>query len=477
MFPLLYATLQTTRLGRLARQLRREEEGANLVLLSLMLVVLLGFAGLAIDGSNVYFQQQRMQIAADAAALGGARQLALNADHDTVDATIRELAFANYADAVTWTLINNDRGVHVTASRTFEAFFAQLYGYDTFTVSAQAEAQYEPVTGTDNLFPLTLDCDCIDEENPLPVSNEIGDPVYDDLNPDDDDSAESSTPISGTVSFEDTVQSQYEITFLSHVGNTWTYQVRELAGHDLSHWNLGIDTCLSQVVSSDPPGAELGVDGSTGFNGIKWNVNDDFSIGVFSFTLDGDYPAGVVEAQVKAANQAGTVPIRGPICDGTDGGDGGGTPVDGICLPAIDFEVDDAGASLVAGQIVDNEFASWGVHVTTLSPTNHPAMIFDSANPTGNDPDLGSPHQDFGGPGQGVGGGAGAPGRNSAPLGKVLIVAESNNPSNPDDAANGGSVVMTFDFPVRVDEVHILDIDDASAAGTVKAYSDLGGGN
>ena len=32
-----------------------------------------------------------------------------------------------------------------------------------------------------------------------------------------------------------------------------------------------------------------------------------------------------------------------------------------------------------------------------------PAMIFDSSNPTGDDDDLGTPNEDFGGPGVGKG--------------------------------------------------------------------------
>ena len=49
-----------------------------------------------------------------------------------------------------------------------------------------------------------------------------------------------------------------------------------------------------------------------------------------------------------------------------------------LCLPILDFETDTAGAALVAGQIIDTEWAAWGVRVTTSSPSNHPAMIFNS---------------------------------------------------------------------------------------------------
>ena len=56
-----------------------------------------------------------------------------------------------------------------------------------------------------------------------------------------------------------------------------------------------------------------------------------------------------------------------------------------MCLPTIDFEIGDDGISLVTGQVIDDEYEGWGVHVTTDDPANHPAMIFDSANPTGGD--------------------------------------------------------------------------------------------
>src|SRR5690606_29451052 len=36
-------------------------------------------------------------------------------------------------------------------------------------------------------------------------------------------------------------------------------------------------------------------------------------------------------------------------------------------------------------------------------------------------------------------------------------------------------LIFTFDYPVRVDEVKILDIDNADAAGTIRAYRDSAG--
>jgi len=110
--------------------------------------------------------------------------------------------------------------------------------------------------------------------------------------------------------------SQYEIKLQSHNGNTWTYFVREVAGKSLSHWNVGIQSCMDKgaVINSSPKGDET--DGSTGFKGIKWDVGDGFTEGTFSVTLDADYPKVTVEAQAKAGKKGNerTGDVMGPDC-------------------------------------------------------------------------------------------------------------------------------------------------------------------
>ncbi|MCJ7548509.1 MAG: hypothetical protein MUQ30_02365, partial [Anaerolineae bacterium] len=71
----------------------------------------------------------------------------------------------------------------------------------------------------------------------------------------------------------------------------------------------------------------------------------------------------------------------------------------GSCSWVLDFESDASGNKLSRGQVIDDEWALFGIHITTDNPTSHPAMIFDSTQPTGYDWDLGSPNEDFGGPG------------------------------------------------------------------------------
>ena len=55
-----------------------------------------------------------------------------------------------------------------------------------------------------------------------------------------------------------------------------------------------------------------------------WDVNDSFSEGVFSSTLDDDYEVGTVQALVKAGRKYATKDIAGPNCDLAGGGGGGG---------------------------------------------------------------------------------------------------------------------------------------------------------
>ena len=134
------------------------------------------------------------------------------------------------------------------------------------------------------------------------------------------------------------------------------------------------------------------------------------------------------------------------------------TVEDGQTTPTcrtIDFE------NLSAGTIVSNQIA--GMTIATNDPA-YPAMIFDSSNPTGGDLDLGTPNVDFGGPGRGAGGRTGGSGENTVALGNVLIISEDGDSSDPDDNAGGGQLIFTFDSPVTVESIVLLDLDDGTSA-------------
>jgi len=149
------------------------------------------------------------------------------------------------------------------------------------------------------------------EDTAAPNEDETA-PNEDEAAPDEDEAAPDEDSVVLITLLDD--KSKYRITLLSHEGPTWNYRVEEVEGKDLSHWNLGIGSCIN-VESSSPQAADE--DGSTGFVGLKWDVNDDFTVGDFSITLDENYPysKGTIQVQAKAGsgiqNQGD---IKGPVC-------------------------------------------------------------------------------------------------------------------------------------------------------------------
>ncbi|KAF5056625.1 putative Flp pilus-assembly TadE/G-like protein [anaerobic digester metagenome] len=60
---------------KIVKKILKEEDGQALVLVALMMVVLIGFAAIAVDIGMVTWQKSNLQNAADAAALAGAMDL------------------------------------------------------------------------------------------------------------------------------------------------------------------------------------------------------------------------------------------------------------------------------------------------------------------------------------------------------------------------------------------------------------------
>jgi Flp pilus assembly protein TadG len=113
-----------------------------------------------------------------------------------------------------------------------------------------------------------------------------------------------------------TAEASYNVQFRGATNHgdgtsTWTYYVEELSGKDLSHWTLGLPSCVSVERTSVTPsqGVEYGLDPTTGVNGIKWDTTDNFSSGEFSFTFTaincdgGSVEVGETTAAVKTGGQ------------------------------------------------------------------------------------------------------------------------------------------------------------------------------
>ena len=67
----------------------------------------------------------------------------------------------------------------------------------------------------------------------------------------------------------------------------------------------------------------------------------------------------------------------------------------------------------------------------------------------------------------GSGGAVNGGGPNEHSLGNILIISEDGDASDPDDEWQGGDLIFTFDEPVRIDHLELLDIDSDENGGSV----------
>jgi hypothetical protein len=145
--------------------------------------------------------------------------------------------------------------------------------------------------------------------------------------------------------------------------------------------------------------------------------------------------------------------------------DDGEVIVPSPCLAVLDFDTDGNGNPLLQGTPITNQWANYGLTITTDNARNNgpdQGIIFNSAIPTGGDTDLGTPNQIYSGPGIGSGGVT-----NYKAEGNILIIAENVNDNNndgrvdnPDDEAQGGTITFNFDPTATVDSIVLIDVDD-----------------
>jgi Flp pilus assembly protein TadG len=129
-------------------RVRRDESGIALIWMSLFLMVLIGFAALAVDIGHGYMVAQRAQNAADAAALAGT--IYLPGDLTTAQNTAQSVASANgFTDGANGVTVSAVRSVtvsqlEVTVTQDVKTWFAKALGFSTMHVSRTAVADYRP---------------------------------------------------------------------------------------------------------------------------------------------------------------------------------------------------------------------------------------------------------------------------------------------------------------------------------------------
>lgn len=122
---------------------RRSDRGFVLAWLALMLTVLIGFAGFAVDLGNWYLNASRAQNAADAAALGGV--VFLPAQLGTAESVAFELAEGHGYPSEDVTVGRGERPnqLEVSVSREVSNFFVSLFGINSTTITRSATAEFE----------------------------------------------------------------------------------------------------------------------------------------------------------------------------------------------------------------------------------------------------------------------------------------------------------------------------------------------
>jgi len=150
------------------------------------------------------------------------------------------------------------------------------------------------------------------------------------------------------------------------------------------------------------------------------------------------------------------------------------------CAAVCDGEITVTFETASAGNVVDSIFDENGCGPVGIFGFNqeldaNAARIFDSSRPTGGDVDLGTPHEDFGGPGIGRGpgrsrgGGAESDYPNDLPLGNVLIIDEDLVGEPDDTGAMSGYLDLNFSAlgggTVRVTALDVMDIEPHQVSG------------
>ena len=163
----------------------RRERGQILPLAALMLVVLLGIGAFAIDIGYAYYAKRQLQSAADAAALAGAQDLpnaatavatATSYGAANTPANLASFAFTYQTKCTATAIIAtgctasvNPNELLVTATASTDTWFAGMFGYKHFNVTAHANA-CSPCSSTPVDIVIALDrtgsmCDSKDAGN------------------------------------------------------------------------------------------------------------------------------------------------------------------------------------------------------------------------------------------------------------------------------------------------------------------------
>ena len=154
---------------KIVKKILKEEDGQALVLVALMMVVLIGFAAIAVDIGMVTWQKSNLQNAADAAALAGAMDLPnkTSAEDSALDLAGKngikatKIGIKKEGDTIqiTTPYKGNSEVIEVICTRNVQYSFARILGLTDTDVTARAVAKKNPVWAGEALPFINLDDD------------------------------------------------------------------------------------------------------------------------------------------------------------------------------------------------------------------------------------------------------------------------------------------------------------------------------
>lgn len=140
---------------KLFKRMKNEESGQALVLVALMMVVLMGFAALAIDVGRLYSERTSLQVAADAAALAGAMELP---NKNTAESIAVHLAKENGKIKEGDSIIANTpfdedlNKIEVVFTRTVQFSFARFLQISQSDITVRAVAEKKEAVLSNSTF-------------------------------------------------------------------------------------------------------------------------------------------------------------------------------------------------------------------------------------------------------------------------------------------------------------------------------------
>lgn len=126
---------------KILKRLIKQQDGNALVLVAIMMVVLIGFAAIAIDTGRLYFEKSNLQKDLDAAVLAGAQDLVISQSHAV--ATAIEIAGKNGIVLTADDIETGDNFIEINKTTNKDLTFARVLGFDNSNVFALARAEID----------------------------------------------------------------------------------------------------------------------------------------------------------------------------------------------------------------------------------------------------------------------------------------------------------------------------------------------